>query len=117
MPRLEDSETEQLLTALERACRSAIGDRLRSVSIDSPQWSGTVYLRSDLDTDVDQVVRTASDDCEVTVADVGRTVREFSEGYVTRLQHGETCVVVTTDGLKMDRESELSAAVRRLLSA
>lgn len=117
MPRQEDSATEKLLTALERACRSAVGDRLRSVTIDSPQCTGTVYQRADLGTNVDQHVRDAGADCGPTVADGGRTITEFGEGYVARFQHGDTCIVVTTDGLKMDRETELSAAVRGLLSA
>lgn len=111
----EDDATAQRLTALERACRSAIGDRLRSVTVDSPEWSGTVYRRDDLCPGVDESVHQATGD-EAAFADGGRTVREFDEGYVARLQHGETCVVATSDGLKMDRGEELSAAVRGLLS-
>ena len=120
MPRLEDNATEQRLTALERGCRSAVGDRLRSVTIDSPEWSGTVYRRDDLDSGVDEAVHDAihevTADCGATFADGGRTVREFDEGYVARLQHGDTRVVVTSDGLKMDREAELSAVVRGVLT-
>lgn len=120
MPRLEENATEQRLTALERACRSAVGDRLRSVTIDSPEFSGTVYRRDDLRSGVDAAVHDAvhevGADCGTTFADGGRTVREFEDGYVASLQHGQTRVVATSDGLRMDRETELSAIVRGMLT-
>lgn len=115
MARTADQATEQRLTALEHACRTAIGDRLRSVSIDSPTWSGTVYRRDDLEPGIDAPVRESVPEGSVC-ADGGRTVTSFEDGYVARLQHGDTEVVATTDGLKMDREAEFSAVVRGLLS-
>lgn len=113
---LEDNATEQRLTALEHACRSTVGDRLRSVTVDSPEWSGTVYRRDDLPADVDEPVREAVTGNGTVLADGGRTVEEFEDGYVAQLQHGETRVVATAGGLKMDRETELSAAVRGVFS-
>lgn len=108
----EENTTDQRLTALEHACRSTVGDRLRSVTVDSPEWSGTVYRRSDLGASVDEPVSEAATCEDAILADGGRTVEEFPEGYVVQLQQGEARIVATAGGLKMDREDELSAAVR-----
>lgn len=108
----EDNATEQRLTALEHACRSTVGDRLRSVTVDSPEWSGTVYRRDDLQAGVDEPAREAVSGDEGILADGGRAIEEFEDGYVAHFQHGETRVVATAGGLKMDRGTELSAAVR-----
>jgi hypothetical protein len=150
MVRSADNTTDQRLSALEHACRGVVGDRLRSVSVDGPEYSGTLYRRSDLAPGTDGPVHEAMAEgasCDVFAdggrtsppsagadggrtsppsagadggrtsppsawVDGGRTVCEFDRGYVTRMQIGDTSVVATTDGLKMDRESELSAAVR-----
>lgn len=116
MGRTTDQATDQRLTALERACRSTIGDRLRSVAIDSPEWSGTVYRRHDLERGADEMVRAAAVANGDACADGGRTVVPFENGYVAHLQHGDTQVIATSDGIKMDRETELSAVVRGVLS-
>lgn len=115
MARTTDHPTDQRLTALEHACRGALGDRLRSVTIDSPAWSGTVYRRTDLEPGTDEPARATVDNGEAC-ADGGRTVTAFEDGYVARFQHGDTEVIATSDGLKMDRETELSAVVRGVLS-
>lgn len=139
MVRSTDNTTDQRLSALEHACRGVVGDRLRSVSVDGPEFSGTLYRRSDLAPGADGSVHeamAAGASCEVfadgghssppsadsprssppsAAADGGRAVCEFADGYVARFQIGDTSVVATTGGLKMDRESELSAAVRGVL--
>jgi hypothetical protein len=116
MVRTTAHPTDQRLTALEHACRGAIGDRLRSVAIHSPQWSGTVYRRDDLEAGTDELVRASAIADGEACADGGRTVVSFEDGYVARLQYGDTKVIATSDGIKMDRETELSAAVRGVLS-
>lgn len=112
----EDNATDQRLTALEHACRSAVGDRLRSVTVDSPEWSGTVYRRSDLQAGVDKPVRKAATQNDAILADGGHSVTEFEDRFVANLQYGETRVVATAGGLKLDREDELSAVVRSVFS-
>ncbi|MFW5911528.1 MAG: DUF7522 family protein [Halolamina sp.] len=111
--------TDQRLRAIEHVCRGVVGDRLRSVSVDGPEGSDTCYRRSDLSPGTDESVleaMAAGASCESPVlADGGRTVCEFAGGYVTRIQVGETSVVATTDGIKMDRDTELSAAIRGVL--
>lgn len=103
-------------TALEHACRSAVGDRLRAVSVCSDGDARVVYRRSDLSRDADASVHEEAAAAGGVVADGGRAVGEFDHGYVTHARVGDTDVVVTTDGLKMDRETEISAVVRGVLS-
>lgn len=113
-----DNSTDQSRTELEHACRGAIGDRLRSVAIVSPEWTGTIYRRKDLSTGVDQGIWTtiAATADQATVTDGGHTVVPFENGYASRIQYGDTEVIVTSGGIKMDRETELSAAVRGVLA-
>jgi hypothetical protein len=130
MVRSADNTTDQRLSALEHACRGVVGDRLRSVSVDGPEYSGTLYRRSDLAPGTDEPVHELMaegascavfadggrspgpvDDGSAAATD-DRTVCAFDRGYAARVEVGDTSVVATTDGLKMDRESELSAAVR-----
>ncbi|QKY18969.1 hypothetical protein B4589_000745 [Halolamina sp. CBA1230] len=148
MERSVDNPTDQRLSALEHACRGVVGDRLRSVSVDGPEYSGTLYRRSDLAPGVDGPVHeamAAGASCEVfadggrsvspsdeadggrpeaadgrsspptAAADGRRTVCAFDRGYVTRIRVGDTSVVATSDGIKMDRDTELSTAVRRVI--
>lgn len=102
--------------ALERGCRSAVGDRLRSVTYVDSGAVERVYHRSDLPTGADQVAFALADEREEpAVADGGHSVGPFEAGFVTQIQQGDAAVVVTSDGLKMDRGRELSALVRRVL--
>ena len=133
MERSVDNPTDQRLSALEHACRGVVGDRLRSVSVDGPEYSGTLYRRSDLAPGADGPVHEAMAEgasCEVfadggrqgsvgngdspptAAADGRRTVCAFDRGYVTRIRVGDTSVVATSDGIRMDRGTELSTAVR-----
>lgn len=114
MPVTPTNETGDI--ALAHACRSAIGDRLRTVSVCSDGNTQTVYRRGDLSHGADTAVHEEVTADDVVLADGGRTVDEFDQGYVTHVRVGETGVVVTTDGLKMDRQTEISAAVRGILS-
>lgn len=116
MRRPRNQTTDQRLTALEHACRGAVGDRLRSVAVDSPEWSGTVYRRGDLPPGADSGVRETAVADGAACADGGRTVATFEDGYVACFQLGDTQVVATSDGIRMDRRTELSAAVRGLIS-
>lgn len=145
MQRIGDNAADQRLSALKYACRGVIGDRLRSVSVDSPEFSRMLYRRNDLEPGADGPVHDAmaagascqspmfadggrpspssvsTDDARPSPSSVkpleGQTVCEFENGYVTRIQFGATKLVATMDGLKMDRKTELSAAVRGVLDS
>ena len=109
------SHSDRRVAELERACRSSIGDRLRTVSLCRGGTTRAVYRRDDLARDADATVREAMTSEDVVVADGGRAVGEFDHGFVAHVRVGETAVVVTTDGLKMDREREVTSAVRGIL--
>lgn len=131
MDQTTNDPTDSRVRALEHVCRGVVGDRLRSVSVDGPDHRGTLYRRSDLPPGADEPVHeamAAGASCQSPVfadggrpsppsagADGGRTVCEFENGYVARIRVGDTSVVATTDGIKMDRDTELSAAVRGVL--
>lgn len=112
----EGVATDRTVTAIERACRSTVGDRLRSVTLLTKDGTHHVYQRADLAPTADEAVHADAVPKGAAVADGGRATWTFEEGYVTRIRSGETGVVVTTDGLKMDRGTELSAAVRGILT-
>lgn len=111
---------EDRAVALAQGCRSAIGDRLRSVTYVGPEGIERLYHRRDLPTGADQVAFGLAEDDreeepEEVFADGGHAVADFESGFVTRVRVGEAAVIVTSDGLKMDRGKEVSALVRRLL--
>lgn len=112
---MERVATDRTMTAIEYACRSTLGDRLRSVTLLTPEGTDHVYRRTDLDPATDDEVHADAIPNATAVADGGRATWSFEEGYVTRVRVGDTGVVVTSDGLKMDRGEELSAAVRGIL--
>lgn len=105
------------VTAIEHACRSAVGDRLRSVTLLTTEGTEHIYRRSDLPDPTDDEVHADAVPNATALADGGRATWAFEDGFVTRVRVGETGVIVTSDGLKMDRGTELSAAVRGILSS
>jgi hypothetical protein len=119
---LVDSE---LATQLESACRTAVGDSLRSVTYFTPEAYQQVYLRSDLEADADLVgfvehesagfrARTAYRGSEL--GDYQYTIRTFENGYVTRVTTDEVGVFVTTDGLTLRRSEDVAATLKELLA-
>lgn len=116
MSRTDEHTADPTLSALEHACRSAIGDRLRTVTLHAPDGETRVYRRDDLDSGTDAAVHAEATAETGAVADGGHSTWSFAEGYVTRVRVGDTGVVVTSDGLKMDRADEVSAVVRGILS-
>jgi len=109
---------------LVSACRTSVGDRLRSVTYFTPEAHSQVYLRDDLerDADLDSFVaaeqsgfssRTAYSDSEL--GDYDFTIRAFDRGYVTRVIEGDEGVFVTTDPMTMARFRDVAAAVSDVL--
>ncbi|MFC4360061.1 hypothetical protein ACFO0N_19095 [Halobium salinum] len=108
----------------ESACRTVVGDTLRSITYFTPDGFEQTYLRSDLDADADLAgfveheslgfrARTAYRDSEL--GDYEHTVRSFENGYITRVVGHEEGVFVTTDGLTMRRSEEVATALGELL--
>ena len=103
------------------ACRTAVGDTVRSITYFTSNGFEQVYLRSDLETDADLTgfVELESDGFRANRAyrdsELGEyryTIRTFENGYLTRVTVGEEGAFVTTDGLTMRRSEDVAEALR-----
>jgi len=113
-------------TELESACRTAVGDRLRSIVYFDEDDQDQLYLREDLEADDDVVVGFAENERmgfrsqavygHSELGDYRFTVRSFDQGYLTRVIQGDHGAFVTTDELQMDAFDELASAVRGVLA-
>lgn len=111
--------------ALEAACRTAVGDSLRSITYFTSEAFTQLYLRSDLDSDADLAgfVEHETDGFRAKRAYRGSelgdhdfTIRSFENGYLTRVTVDGHGVFVTTDGLTMRRSEDVAAALQEVLS-
>lgn len=116
----------ELRTQLVSACRTTIGDELRSITYFTEDDEDQIYLRGDLDRDANltgfadnerlgfrsQVAYGNSE-----LGEYRFTIRVFDHGYLTRVIVGHRGVFVTTDSLSMNRFEELAAALKSVLNA
>lgn len=111
---------------LVSACRTAIGDRLRSVTYFTDDAYTQVYLRSDLEADADLsgFVELESDGFRARrgysgseLGDYRYTVRRFENGYLTRVTADGQGAFLTSDGLTMRRSEEVAEALVSVLEA
>ncbi|MFB6121272.1 MAG: hypothetical protein ABEJ68_09175 [Halobacteriaceae archaeon] len=111
-------------TELVSACRTSVGDRLRSITYFTPEDHAQVYLRDDLEQDADLSAFVAAEQSgfssrtaysESELGDYAFTIRAFDHGYVTRVIEGEEGVFVTTDPMTMARFRDVAAAVSDVL--
>jgi hypothetical protein len=115
-----------LADELVSACRTAVGDQLRSVAYFDATGEEQLYLRGDLESDADLVgfadnerlgFRSQSIYDQSELGDYRYTMRAFERGYLTRVIEGDRGAFVTTDELPMDHFDELASAVRGVLAA
>lgn len=133
-PHLPEEFGEQLVTA----CRTAVGDTLRSVVYFTPETESPLYFRSDLAADSERsrkvkqlfvenermgftsqetynrLTEVAGD--ELDIGDYEFTVRVFSDGFISRVLVGQHGVLLTTDSMQIDAFEELSVTLRKLLA-
>lgn len=118
---LEPEAADELLSA----CRTTVGDELRSITYFTEEAVEQVYLRSDLDRTADLMGFADQERAGFSAQEAYRnsqlgsyraTVRMFEEGYLTRVVHGSHGVWVTTDRMSMERFEELAAALRPILA-
>lgn len=117
---------EPLATELVRACRTSVGDQLRSVAYFDASTEEQLYLRGDLEPDAN-IVGFADQERQgfhsKTVyggSELGAyqyTMRAFDRGYLTRVIADDHGAFVTTDELPIDHFDELASAVRSVLAA
>jgi hypothetical protein len=112
-------------TELKSACRTAVGDGLRSIVYFDEDDHEQLYLREDLEPDADLVgfaenerlgFRSQEVYGESELGDYQYTMRAFERGYLTRVIGGDHGAFVTTDELQMDHFDELASAVRGVLA-
>jgi hypothetical protein len=128
--------TATLFDELVSACRTAVGDNLRTIIWFMPDAFDVVYVRSDLG-DAARIRREKERFVESERAGFGEryedatvdagaepnlgtyevTVRVFSEGFLSRVIVGDQGVLLTTDGLDVSVMEELSVTLRRLLAS
>ncbi|TYL39634.1 hypothetical protein CV102_04920 [Natronococcus pandeyae] len=120
----DGSIDSQFTDELRSACRTAVGDELRSITYFTEDDVEQVYLRSDLDQTADLVgfaehermgFRSQSAYRNTQLGEYEATIRMFENGYLTRIIHGSHGVWVTTDNMSMERFEELTSTLRTLL--
>ena len=118
------SDEIDLSEKLLSACRTSIGDELRSLTYFTADEYEQVYLRDDLERDADVEAFVGNERLGFTSqrtyggSELGTyqfTIRAFEFGYLTRVITGDSGVYVTTDPLSMDRFEELATAVSSVL--
>jgi len=114
-------------TELKSACRTAVGDQLRSIIYFDEDGYEHLYLREDLEPDEEETVsgfvenerlgfRSQAVYDESALGEYQFTMRAFERGYLTRVIEGDHGAFVTTDELQMDHFDELASAVRGVLA-
>jgi hypothetical protein len=118
---LEEEEAQELLSA----CRTTVGDQLRSLTYFTSDEFEQVYLRSDLEQEADLTgfvdyeslgfdAHTAYRGSEL--GDYGFTIRVFDAGFLVRVTTEAEGVFLTTDGLTLQDFREVATAVRSILN-
>ncbi|SFC16207.1 hypothetical protein SAMN05444422_10574 [Halobiforma haloterrestris] len=115
---------DELMDELLSACRTAVGDELRSITYFTEDEVEQVYLRSDLERTADLVgfadhervgFRAQSAYRNTQLGDYEATIRMFENGYLTRVIRGDHGVWVTTDSMSIERFEELASTLTTVL--
>ncbi|APW97277.1 hypothetical protein CHINAEXTREME_05595 [Halobiforma lacisalsi AJ5] len=115
---------DELMDELLSACRTAVGDELRSITYFTEDEVEQVYLRSDLERTADLVgfadhervgFRAQSAYRNTQLGDYEATIRMFENGYLTRVIRGDHGVWVTTDSMSIERFEELTSTLMTVL--
>lgn len=110
---------------LVSACRTTVGDELRSITYFTADDLDQIYLRDDLERSADLVgfaeherygFRSQSLYEGTQLGDYRATIRMFEHGYLTRVVVGSVGVWVTTDTLSIDRFEELASVLGSVLA-
>jgi hypothetical protein len=108
------------------ACRTAIGDELRSVTRFTRDSVDQLYLREDLEQTADLVGfaeverRGFHSQTDYRGTELGAylfTIRVFEEGYLLRIITDEQGVFVTTDTMSRNRFEEVATSVQSILQS
>ncbi|MFC4245898.1 hypothetical protein ACFOZ7_02580 [Natribaculum luteum] len=117
---IADERADQLISA----CRTAVGDQLRSLTYFTRDEFDQLYLRSDLERDADLAgfvdyesigfdAHTAYRGSEL--GDYQFTIRVFDEGFLLRVTTETEGVFATTDGVTIQDFREAATALATIL--
>ncbi|ELY59501.1 hypothetical protein QA600_02755 [Natronococcus sp. A-GB1] len=115
---------ETFADELRSACRTTVGDELRSITYLTEEDVEQVYLRSDLDRTADLIgfaeherrgFHSQSAYRNTQLGEYEATIRMFENGYLSRVIRGSHGVWVTTDNMSMERFEELTSALSAVL--
>ena len=124
-PKEEDIVDDARESELISACRTTIGDQLRSITYFTSDRYEQIYLRSDLESDADLAgfVDYESWGFDAHTAYTGSelgnyqyTIRVFDNGFLVRVTTPTDGVFLTTDGLTLHDFDEVATAVGELLA-
>ena len=121
---MTDTVDDRIADEMVRSCRATIGDNLRSVTYFTHGDFDQLYLRSDLDQDVDLAgfvdyeslgfgARAAYHGSEL--GEYRYTIRVFDNGYLLRVTRGDVGVFITTDSLTLQNFAEVATAIEAVL--
>ncbi|WP_267640769.1 DUF7522 family protein [Haloarchaeobius amylolyticus] len=117
--------TEREEDRLVSACRTTVGDSLRSITYFTRDDFEQLYLRSDLERDADlstfvghewrefKTTQAAYETSEL--GEYEYTIRKFENGFLVRMTTDSGGVFVTTDGLTLSNFDELAMAAKGVL--
>jgi hypothetical protein len=115
---------EETAGQIVSACRTAIGDELRSVTHFTHDSVDQLYLRDDLEQTADLVgfaeverrgFHSRTDYRGTELEEYLFTIRVFEEGYLLRIIADEQGVFVTTDSMFRDRFEDVARSVKPIL--
>jgi len=117
--------SDEVQDQIVRACRTSIGDELRSVTYFTESSVGQLYLREDLEQTADLVgfaeverlgFRARTDYRGTELGDYLFTIRVFEDGYLLRIIADDRGVFVTTDTMSRDRFEDVAGSLEAILS-
>ncbi|WP_247003453.1 DUF7522 family protein [Halosolutus gelatinilyticus] len=115
---------QEFAEELRSACRTTVGDELRSIAYFTEDDVEQLYLRSDLERTADLVgfadherlgFRSQSAYRNTQLGEYQATIRLFENGYLTRVIRDDHGVWVTTDEMSLERFEELISVLDALL--
>jgi hypothetical protein len=116
--------SEEPADQIVSACRTAIGDELRSVTRFTHDSVDQLYLREDLERTADLVgfaeverrgFHSRTDYRGTELGEYLFTIRVFEEGYLLRVIEGDRGVFVTTDTMFRERFEDVATSVGSIL--
>ncbi|MFP8956087.1 hypothetical protein ACLI4Y_05110 [Natrialbaceae archaeon A-CW3] len=117
--------TQTAREELVSACRTTVGDELRSITFFTDDGLEQVYLRSDLSQTADLVgfaeqerlgFRSQQAYRQTQLGEYIATVRMFEDGYLVRVLDESSGVWVTADSMSIERFEELASVLKPVLA-